>query len=152
MKLLLCTICKSTKASNKDICLINDKQYILAWTSPNVVQFKTKASWNLKGHSLLWCLKIFVGFFFFGEHKSLLWSHWYPCFGPLVMSALGLKARVDPLAGFLACMILRFASGATPADCIEVSVAAEPSLFDPCTYLQISTSLIRSLLKYFPPC
>ena len=30
-----------------------------------------------------------------------------------------------PFACFLACIILRFTSGATPADCIEVSMAAE---------------------------
>ena len=43
------------------------------------------------------------------------------------MSALGSKARVDPsLVCFLPCVILRFTSGATPADCIEVSMAAEP--------------------------
>ena len=40
------------------------------------------------------------------ENTSLiLWSHLYPCFGLLVMSALGFKARVDPsLVCFLACM------------------------------------------------
>ena len=42
------------------------------------------------------------------------------------MSVLGFKARVDPLACFLASVILRFTSGATPADCMEVSMAAEP--------------------------
>ena len=35
-------------------------------------------------------------------------------------SALGFKARVDPL---LACF-LRFTSGATPVDCVEVSMVA----------------------------
>ena len=64
--------------------------------------------------------------FFFGGHKSFLWGHWYPCFGLLVISALGFKARVDPLACFVACVILRFTSGSTPADCIEVSMTAEP--------------------------
>ena len=46
-------------------------------------------------------------FFFkiFGRHKSFLWGQWYPCFGLLVMTALGFKARVDPwLACFVACM------------------------------------------------
>ena len=28
-------------------------------------------------------------------NKKVLWGHWYPCFGPLVASALGLKIRVD---------------------------------------------------------
>ena len=47
-------------------------------------------------------------------------------FGLLVTFALGFKARVDPFASFLACVILRFTSGATPADCIGVSMAVEP--------------------------
>ena len=43
------------------------------------------------------------------------------------MSDLGFKARVDPcFACFLGCVILIFTSGVTPADCIEVSMAAEP--------------------------
>ena len=63
---------------------------------------------------------------------SFLWGHWYLCFGLLVMSALGFKARVDSLACFLACaLFLRFTSGATPADLL----AAEP-LWP--TYLQPS--------------
>ena len=33
------------------------------------------------------------------------------------MSALGFKARWIPFACFLACVILRFTSGATPAEC-----------------------------------
>ena len=40
-----------------------------------------------------------------------------PCFGLLVTSALGFKARTDPFACFFTCVILRFTSGATPADC-----------------------------------
>ena len=46
-----------------------------------------------------------------------------PKFGLLVMPALGFKARVDPC--ILACVILRFTTGATPVNCIEVSIAAE---------------------------
>ena len=30
----------------------------------------------------------------FGGHESFLWGHWYPCFGLLVTSPLGFKARV----------------------------------------------------------
>ena len=41
-------------------------------------------------------------------------------------SALDFKARVDPLCAFSLVVILRFTSGATPADCTEVSMAAEP--------------------------
>ena len=78
----------------------------------------------------------------FGGHMSFLWGHWYPCFGLLVMSALGFKARVDSLACFLACVLfLGFTSGATPADLLMASMAAEPLCP---TYLQpsdVSTSI-----------
>ena len=30
----------------------------------------------------------------FGGHMSFFWGHWYPCFGFLVTSPLGFKARV----------------------------------------------------------
>ena len=68
----------------------------------------------------LFFFKIFIG------HESFLWGHCYPGFGLLVTSALGFKARVDfSLACFLAyVLVLRFTSGVTPADCIEVSMAA----------------------------
>ena len=32
-----------------------------------------------------------------GGHESFLWGHWYPCFGLLVTSPLGFKARVGSL-------------------------------------------------------
>ena len=57
-------------------------------------------------------------------------GHRYPYFGLLVMSALGFKARVDSVACMLphlhATDSSRFTSGATPANCIEVSMAAKP--------------------------
>ena len=38
-------------------------------------------------------------------YKCFLWGHWYPCFGLLVMSAPGSKAKVDPsFACFVACV------------------------------------------------
>ena len=47
----------------------------------------------------------FLFCFFFlkkiGEHKSFLWGHCYPCFGPVLTSTLGFKARVDSLACML---------------------------------------------------
>ena len=46
------------------------------------------------------------------------------CFGFLVTSTLGFKARVNCVLSRLCHP--RFTSGATPADCIEVSMAAEP--------------------------
>ena len=37
--------------------------------------------------------------------SSFLWGHWYPCFGLLVTSPLGFKARVDPShACFVTCV------------------------------------------------
>ena len=62
-------------------------------------------------------------FFFFlifvGPFCPFRGGHWYPCFGLLVMSALGFKARVDSLACVLFSPVhnrfLRFTSGATPA-------------------------------------
>ena len=52
-------------------------------------------------------------FFFlnFLENISFFWGHCYPCFGLMVMSALGFKSRVDPpLACSVVCMngFLRF--------------------------------------------
>ena len=38
----------------------------------------------------------------------------------------GFHSQGGSLACFLACVIIRFTSGVTPADCIEVSMAAEP--------------------------
>ena len=35
--------------------------------------------------------------FFLKDTNPFLYDHWYPCFGLLVMSVLGFKARVDPL-------------------------------------------------------
>ena len=34
----------------------------------------------------------------FEDKSPFLWGHRYPCFGLLMMSALGLKTIVDPLA------------------------------------------------------
>ena len=57
---------------------------------------------------------------------SFLWGHWYPCFGLLMMSALGFKARVDfLLVCFLACVLfLRFTSVATPANVLTARMPA----------------------------
>ena len=38
---------------------------------------------------------------FIGGHKSFLWGHWCPCFGLLVTSVPGFKARV----GLLICLL-----------------------------------------------
>ena len=73
----------------------------------------------------------------FRGHKSFLWGHWYPVLDfwwclPWV-SKPGWIPRLHALSP--ACNeFLRFTSGATPADCIEVSMAAEPFRS---TYLQM---------------
>ena len=78
------------------------------------------------------CIVYFFFFFFnFWRTHVLFVGPLIPLFGLLVMSALGFKARVDSLACFLACVLfLRFTSGATPADLLTASMAAD---FDPCT-------------------
>ena len=60
----------------------------------------------------------------------LLWAYWYPCFGLLVMSPLGFKARVGSALlalgrGVCVTCSLRFTSGATPADLLAASMAAK---------------------------
>ena len=72
---------------------------------PNGTWSKSKNNNNrqkLKRFPLLCHGRFF--FFFFEGHESFLWGHSYPCFGLLVTSSLGYKARVDPsLASFLTC-------------------------------------------------
>ena len=48
-------------------------------------------------HFISHFLKYIHAYFFlnFGRRQSFLWGHWYPCFGLLVMSPLGFKARVS---------------------------------------------------------
>ena len=59
----------------------------------------------------------------FGGCKSLLWGHWYPCFGLLVMSPQGFKSRGRGIG--VTCS-LRFISGVTPADHLMASMVAQP--------------------------
>ena len=62
-------------------------------------QLGFKSNFRLHYH-----LYLFLFLLIFGVHESFLWGHWYPCFGLLVTSPLGFKARVDPLlACFLTC-------------------------------------------------
>ena len=61
---------------------------------------------------------------------NFLWGHCYPCYGLLVTSPLGFKARVlsvlFPLGrGVYLVRSLRFISGATPANLLAASMAAE---------------------------
>ena len=63
----------------------------------------------------------------FGGHKSFLCDHCYPCFGLLVMSALGFTARADLLLAFSSPLcngFLRLTSGVTHADLLMAMMAA----------------------------
>ena len=66
---------------------------------------------------------------FFGGHKSFSWGHWYPCFWTSGDECPGSQCQGRSLACFLTCVILRFTSGVTPADCM--GSAWQPSLFNP---------------------
>ena len=60
---------------------------------------------------------------------------------PVLDFCPGFQSQGGSLVCFLACVILRFTSGATPADCIEVSLAAKPF---GSTYLQMC---LQTLVK-----
>ena len=67
---------------------------------------RRSCSWSFLQLSCI-CFNVATRIFLkiFGGHESFLWGHWYPCFGLLVTSPLGFKARVDPLlVCFLACV------------------------------------------------
>ena len=62
---------------------------------------------------------------------SLFWGHWYPCFGFLVTSSLGFKARVgSALFAFCGgkCNVhsMRSTSGATHAYLLVADIATSP--------------------------
>ena len=71
------------------------------------------------------CNFYFFIFFFkvFGGHV-LFWGHWYPCFGFLVMSPLGFKARVGCLIRIAEANVRspRSTSGATLANLLAVGM------------------------------
>ena len=78
--------------------------------------------------------KLCLFFQVFGEHK--FWGPLIPLFWISGDLCPGFQSQGGSLfACFLACVILRFTSGGTPADCIEVSMA-EPFQY---TSLQKST-------------
>ena len=62
---------------------------------------------------------------FWQTHTHVLfWGHWYPCFGFLVTSPLGFKTRVVlPYSLFVHSP--RSTSGATPANLLTASIAAD---------------------------
>lgn len=49
----------------------------------------------------------------FGGHQYFLLGYWYPCFGHLVTSTLGFKARVDPITCML-CHLCAMESWGSP--------------------------------------
>ena len=57
----------------------------------------------------------------------------------------GFQSQGGSLACFLTCVILRFTSGVTPADCIEGNMAAEPFQS---TYLQMCPQALVSALGF----
>ena len=62
--------------------------------SCHTVQVVNRSWYSIVLHSYrlhLVFFKMFVG------HKSFVWDHWYPCFGLVVMSPIGFKARVGSL-------------------------------------------------------
>ena len=65
-------------------------------------------------------------------HKSSSWGHWYPCFGLLVTSAMGFKARMDPLHAFV---LVWSSDSPLVQNVLTVNRSAwRLSLFDQCTY------------------
>ena len=88
---------------------------------------------TMKPHPFSYCQNSVTTFFFFSFLKFLadthflFWGHWYPCFGFLVTSPLGFKARVgSALFAFCAgeCNVhsQRSTSGATLADLLVASM------------------------------
>ena len=71
----------------------------------------------------------------FGGNQSLLYAFWYPIFRLLEVSALGFKARVDPLSPAHD-EFNRFISGATPAGFLQASMGSHLA-----TYLWVSLTL-----------
>ena len=75
-------------------------------------------------------------FYTFWEHKSFSWGYWYPCFRLLVTSALGFKARVDPLHAFL---LVWSSDSPLVWHLLTVQMSAwQSSLFNPLTYRHVS--------------
>ena len=103
----------------------------------------------LSGVNSLGKITNFFSFFLItGGHESFLWGHWYPCFGLLVTSPLGSKARVALFTlgrGVYVTHSLRFSSGAAPADFLDASMAADPISS---TYLRPGIGGVRRLLTY----
>ena len=77
------------------------KCWVSLWPDVNLICNKrikicSGAQFETQRHTFEICNIFYFIFFFkvFGGHMSFFWGHWYPCFGFLVMSPLGFKARV----------------------------------------------------------
>ena len=123
--------------------------------SPSIIH--TLSCMKIMGHFFL----CFI-FFFLGE-QSFLWGCWYPCFGLLVMSAMGFKAREDP---FLACFRLQWiprihlwcdscwpfggqhGSPAVfhPRTCTQALVEVEPELW----FIPLPSKKLQLFTKFYP--
>ena len=87
-------------------------------------------------------------FFNFGGHQYFLWDHWCPCFGLLVTSPLGFKAKGDSFACKLYCLCTMDSSDVTSTDLLVASMAAE--LFHPRTCIQTLVGL-ESRIEHLLP-
>ena len=79
------------------------------------------------------------------------WGHWYPCFGFLVMSPLGFKARVGS-ALFTFCRgkcnvhPLRSTSGAT---CTDLLATGAPAVLSPYTVAEVRLPGLELMLSEY---
>ena len=91
-----------------DVTIVQCEHFYWISVQPICCDKKNRSHNRPEWTSLLyWYIWTMANLFFkiFGGHKSFLWGHWYPCFGLLMTSSLGFKARVDPsLEYFVTCM------------------------------------------------
>ena len=89
-----------------------------------VIDYLSRGCKDVNAFQLKICLFLLLNF---GGHKSFSWGHWYPLFWTSGDICAGFqRPEWIPFACFLTCVILRFTFCVTPADCIEVSMAAGP--------------------------
>ena len=84
----------------------------------------------IRVHNVTGWVQFFFVFFLEDAHV-LFWGHWYPCFGLLVMSPLGFKARVGSslfvfYRGKCNVYCLRSTSGATHIDLLAACIVTSP--------------------------
>ena len=81
--------------------------------------------------------------FLFEGHQSVLWGHWYPCFGLLVMSVSGFNANVDSPVCILHCLDTTDSSDSTLVQHLLTSwqLAWRPSCCDSLTCIHVLVGL-----------